>query len=387
MWALGTWHSNEGDEGPPEKVVISAQDFPMRVKGDWDERWNTLLGSNLLPLLVPFPGTRTSMDDETSTGGIADATAGFWGPVIGEHLISGPSLAGGRRNRLIHRDRVHRVIQTIDYHQWGAIMISEGLQVDPPANRPACNEFTPIMARNLLRQRGYRLATTQEGLQKVHISEIAVQDWTDNACRVLSEVQRHLLEPVIDNGKTWQLWTEEEVQEVLHFRLNRFLIDTEITRKEYTTVASGKSVRKPTDLLRLRRVEWEYADRRKRPRGLTRIDLKQADQGYPGWEDTVGEPHSYVEEPSPKTLDVTFVPPPDDQGVVRIRYVPLVELNGECPKLPVPRMFSWALKWGIVADLLHKEGEANDPVRAKAAEEMYQLGVKLARALLGEENG
>jgi len=382
-WALGTWVSAGLGETFP-----SVQDFPMRTTRDWDERWNTLLGSNLFPLMVPFPGTRTSMDDEVSTGGIADATAGFWGPVIGEHLISGPSLAGGRRNRAIHLQRAHRVISMIDYHQWGAIMISLGLQVDPPANRPACNEYTPILARQILRQRGYRLATTQEGLQKVHISEITVQEWGDNTCRVLAEVQRHFLEPVIDNGKTWQLWTEEEVQEVLHLRLQRFLIDSEILRKEHTAVASSGTVRKPTDLLRLRRVEWEYLDRRKRPRGLTRIDLKQADQAYPGWETSTGEPHSYIEEPSPTYLDVTMVPPPDDAGLVRMRYVPMGELaEGECPKLPIPRMFTWALKWGIIADLLHKEGEANDPVRARAAEELYQLGVKLTRALLGEENG
>jgi hypothetical protein len=73
-------------------------------------------------------------------------------------------------------------------------------------------------------------------------------------------------------------------------------------------------------------------------------------------------------------------------GTLEVRYVPLPALDIRfCETLPIPRMLAWALKWGLIADLLKKEGEANDPQRAAAAEQQYRLGVQLTRLLLGTE--
>ncbi len=60
-------------------------------------------------------------------------------------------------------------------------------------------------------------------------------------------------------------------------------------------------------------------------------------------------------------------------------------LFDDCGKLPIPRMLTWVVKWGLIADLLKKEGEANDPVRAQAAEAIYKRGVELTKVLLGTE--
>jgi hypothetical protein len=41
--------------------------------------------------------------------------------------------------------------------------------------------------------------------------------------------------------------------------------------------------------------------------------------------------------------------------------------------------FAWALKFGALADLLAKDGEARDPARADHCEQRYQQGVQLCR--------
>jgi hypothetical protein len=83
---------------------------------------------------------------------------------------------------------------------------------------------------------------------------------------------------------------------------------------------------------------------------------------------------------------ISACPNPDDNGQLGVRYVPYADVNFEtCGRLPIPRMFTWAVKWGLIADLLKKEGEANDPVRAQAAEEIYAMGVNLAKVTLGTE--
>src|SRR5688572_13335380 len=35
--------------------------------------------------------------------------------------------------------------------------------------------------------------------------------YPDTACRIYSEIQRHMLEPVVDGGLTWTVWTTAEV--------------------------------------------------------------------------------------------------------------------------------------------------------------------------------
>ncbi len=365
-WALGTWMSNALASGSP---VGETHDFPFYVRG-WDENWDTPLGRQLAPLLTPFPSTRTTLDDDTGNGR--------------SETVDGPSVAGGRRNQVIYRDRMYQAIFA---------SVTEKKQptpgVSPPIAATGDQSYLPIQMRYLDRALRYRLSTTQEGIHTIHPSDMVTAQYNDDVCRILSEVQRHFLEPVIDGGVSWNhgLWTADEAREAVYLRVQRFMQESEFTRKEATAHTGSGTVNKPLDLLVLRRVQWEYEDLRKHPRALTRIDLKQADQGYPGWDETTGEPGSFVEEPSPRSLDVTTVPPPDSTGIVGMRYVPTQELVGDCPNLGIPRMFSWAVKWGVVADLLHKEGEANDPVRAAAAEELYQLGVRLARLLIGEENG
>jgi hypothetical protein len=209
-------------------------------------------------------------------------------------------------------------------------------------------------------------------------------DYGVNSCGLLSEIQNHMLEPVVDGGQTWQLWTQAEVLGFLNLRIERFLIETGILRKEYATTATSDGYFSlPPDFLELRRVEFVTPLGAYRP--LTRIDTNQADSANPGWEaSVVTEPTSYIEEP---LAGMTAQLYPPVAGSVLVRYVPLPDkVTAACKPLPIPRMFTWAIKWGVISDLLQKEGEANDPARAQAAEQLWNLGVSLAKMLNGVEN-
>lgn len=57
----------------------------------------------------------------------------------------------------------------------------------------------------------------------------------------------------------------------------------------------------------------------------------------------------------------------------------------------VPDDLAWVLKWGVLADLLGKDGQARDPQRAQFAEQRYRQGVEaanmMATVVMAEING
>jgi hypothetical protein len=367
-WAVITHNTND------TTGRATAQDYVVNHPV-WEEaQWNTPLGSSYGMLFSPLPSARGTLDDET---------------VITAMIITaGPSVSGGRRAREWDLRRKHAFQLTLDYQQKTPWLWP--YQTWPPEAAKGTQELLPVRMQQEQEWDEYFPTMVQEGLKKVHPSTYPVQHYRDDMCRILSEVQRHLLEPVIDGGLTWQLWTKEEVQAAVLFRLNRFLHDTDLIRKEVQSQAQSGTMQFPEDLITLRRLQWEYDDRSQKPRALTRTDQKIADLTTPDWDETVsGEPLSYTESPfATGTPGVRTVPIPDAPGDLNMRYVPLQDLDLEaCPPSPIPRMFTWVVKWGLISDLLKKEGEANDPVRAAHAEQIYKFGVGIAKALLGGKHG
>lgn len=345
---------------------------------EWDDILNMTPGSAFAPLHQPLPSARGMLDDETAD------TVGLG------YLAAAPSVGGGRRVAELWRARQYQAVLHIDYQQNTAFAPLWDNQVLPPIAARGNQELQPVWNQRDLLQRKFQATTTQEGLRWMHPSLMPVAVYGDDICRVLSEVQRHLLEPTIDGGVTWQLWTTTEVQQAFLLRLNRFLLETGIRRKEatYTAGAFDGTAVVDQDVLEIRRVQWRYSDYRKKPRNLMRIDTKQADQGIVDWDEVTGatEPYAYIEDPSHESMMIRACPLPDDNGQLGVRYVPYGDVNFTgCGRIPIPRMFTWVVKWGLIADLLKKEGEANDPVRAAAAEEIYRNGIGLVKALLGTE--
>jgi hypothetical protein len=86
-----------------------------------------------------------------------------------------------------------------------------------------------------------------------------------------------------------------------------------------------------------------------------------------------------VSETPPLTMQL--VPPLSDLGILDLVSVNRgAVLNPVTPvALGVPDDFAFVVKFGALADLLSKDGLANDPARAQYAESRYQQGVKIAK--------
>lgn len=212
---------------------------------------------------------------------------------------------------------------------------------------------------------------------------------------ILEEIQRHLLEPVIDGGNSWQLWSRNEVWNYLRERCSRFLIDTGVMKDVVTfSAAAGVSDYDLDSTLAELHAVWLGG------KALTAQDAWMLDNGRAGWEEEEGTPDSYVEDPL-EPLQVQLVPIPlasAEGAYMFVKSTPLDPPSGSVVDsnnlftlenflLRLPAIFSWAVKYGVMADMLAKEGEANDPQRATYCEQRYDEGVELARLMVGTVGG
>jgi hypothetical protein len=116
---------------------------------------------------------------------------------------------------------------------------------------------------------------------------------------------------------------------------------------------------------------------------LPRVDPFTQDNGIPGWEDDGGTPSVIIEEPR-RPLSIQLAPIPDVSGSIEGIYVADPDDIGDaCVPLPIPNFLTWIIKWGVISDMLRKEGEANDPQRAQYAEGRWKEGIQLTKLLLG----
>ena len=204
--------------------------------------------------------------------------------------------------------------------------------------------------------------------------------YSDYSCNILEEIQRHFLESTIDEGATWSLWTQAEVLKYLNDRLKRFYIETGVIRKRQLFSASSRTVALPSDVMEVRRIIWWSSSNVPSP--LTREDKWALDNGFPGWRTETGTPIAYVEEPQ-TSRSITLYPYTTG-GSIEVCYVPYPEtIPSGCAAMPIPAMFSHIIKYGVMADMLAKEGEANDNERSKFFQERWEAGLQLAKLVVG----
>lgn len=207
---------------------------------------------------------------------------------------------------------------------------------------------------------------------------------------VLDEMQFHTLETPNQGASLGSdIWTIAEWVRVLNARLAQFMMETKlvVTRQTFATVIGQSqydlNALLDTGNMMLHRVAW-VADADGFSHGLGEADLFQYDNFLPTWTTTPGTPESYVEESLP-TQTIEIIPAPDAAGVLDILYT---DLAAQLPATPdgtvlgIPNDFTPYIKWGALADLLSKEGQAHDPVRAAYAESRFREGVVLAKIVL-----
>ncbi len=230
---------------------------------------------------------------------------------------------------------------------------------------------------------------------------------------ILSEIQRHMLEIKSDMGKTWfdPFWTTDEVLDWLEARTNQFLVASGAYRQQVILEAEPE-IEIP-NMNDLRRAVYFDANGASTPLEIS--DTHAKDMSSPGW--------GALPAGSPDTIIVwgtgnraRLVPPPPnapDNGTVLLDYVPrfvvryderqrgvwwgrtgeavvsdTVDLTvwpGKSRPLPIPNIFYPYVKYGVMADMLGKEGEGQDVGRAKYCEERFQEGIELAKMMLGRK--
>lgn len=200
---------------------------------------------------------------------------------------------------------------------------------------------------------------------------------------VMQQIQNVMIEPP-DNGATWPsgLWGQAEVVSYLNQRQNRFLKDThfQIGIANIVATAGTGLYDLPDDWINTVRVLW--IDGAGNVKELPRSDTWEADYGIPTWSYVNATPEIFYDGGKPITIRV--MPTPDADGTIQVHYVPYsANLDGGGELMTLPDEFTPATKYGALADMFTKVSRAQDQSRAKYCEQRYQLGVEVARLLLG----
>jgi hypothetical protein len=137
-----------------------------------------------------------------------------------------------------------------------------------------------------------------------------------------------------------------------------------------------------TDLMDVRRLAWKnlagvYAN-------LWREDEARLNSYMPTWNLNPADPQVYSVAATP-AFQVQLAPPPLDNGELDLLAVTAgIELDPTAgilgTVLGIPDEYSWAVKWGALADLLGRDGPARDPLRSQYAEGRWREGCALARS-------
>jgi hypothetical protein len=203
---------------------------------------------------------------------------------------------------------------------------------------------------------------------------------------LITDIEYHLIEPITTD---WTLQTPALTEQyaltdftrALERRRNQFLLLTGIIVSRIQTnhpapPSNGRTTLLDT-VISVRRAAWLDADGDYTP--LWRDDEFNASMLHIGWGSNAGIPQTYSVYLTPFTT-IQVIPVPVDVGVVdnlvvinpaNLNEVTEVDLN-------IPDDWAWVVKWGAMADLLSKEGQAYDPVRAKYCQQRWEEGVRFA---------
>lgn len=200
---------------------------------------------------------------------------------------------------------------------------------------------------------------------------------------LLVEIQHHLLEPV--STTTWPGSSQfdltqvtDAIQSAQDFLLAQSL---SLTRTAHPVPLGPRfslaGISPTRAILYIRRANWMEADGTHHH--LRRADEDQSRFYQPRWNVTPDIPRQYSIAATPP-LELAFSPPPNAPGELELIYQlagPLLDPTVGVG-LVIPDALSWAVKWGALADLLSKEGEATDPTRQRYALQRFDEGLRLA---------
>lgn len=205
---------------------------------------------------------------------------------------------------------------------------------------------------------------------------------------LLSQIQRTTLEGTGDGGATWPsgMWTQAEVLGYLNQRQDRFLAATGLlwTVLETAITINQADQAAPADWIAT--VFLAYKSGAGLYTELPRLDALELDFALPTWPGaSAATPRGFYEVDG-NTLTSYVVPVPTAGGSALERYYVAMgtALTAGGVAFSVPDEFVPTIKYGALADMFSKVGQAANPVLAQAAEARWQEGVELG-ALMATE--
>lgn len=284
------------------------------------------------------------------------------------------------------RKRQQLIAQALRESTWGLGTPTPILDAPPDETPITVGKMLHYPAEAILARRKAALSVAANARQDAPgawIEIIPASEYTFPVCQLLSEIQEHLLEDV-NGGASFSsgIWTVAEVLAYLNHRISRFLLETGIMQVRTTQAAAAATefYDLPTDLIDLRRVAWTVGSN---TTVLPRADAFTADMNDQTWETSTSTPQMHMLVPE-KSLELRTVPRASADGTLDLIYVRnFPPVTNDCTPLPIPDEWVPFVKWGVISDMLSKEGEGNDPQRARYAEQRWEEGIQLARLYLG----
>lgn len=174
----------------------------------------------------------------------------------------------------------------------------------------------------------------------------------------------------------------EYLTEALQRRRNQFLLETGMVLTHSTPAMPSPPINKVelSDSVIGVRWLWFLDSSTGIYTPLWRIDEFGEEAYAPTWRQTQDTPESYSVVVMPPTY-VHIIPAPNNSGTLDMLSItaPANLDPSSGVFMNMPDDFTWAVRFGAMADLLNMDSLARDPLRAQYCEQRYREGVELAR--------
>lgn len=230
------------------------------------------------------------------------------------------------------------------------------------------------------RERGTFVTTVGTPFYDITTKLPSLLAYTVTDADVVASIQDALMESVAPT----EMFTTAEIVSAIQRRRDQLLTETGcvLTRVLVPNIGnpSGRAAL-DQDTIDVRRAAWDtvVAGVVTATSPMFRVDELQLDYGIASWETQPGTPlyFSTIVTP-PVTLQIA--PPPSQVGQLDLLTVVTgPALTGAGVVLGIPDDFAPVVKWGALADLLGKDGQARDADRAMYCEMRWRQGVELCR--------
>lgn len=203
--------------------------------------------------------------------------------------------------------------------------------------------------------------------------------------QLLAELQQLAIEPFVDDGLTWLsgLWTLDEVLGYANQRQQRFLADTCLVGGWLQQTCLPQEIQTLSDeVVFVNHALYEDGN----PGTCTpllALSRFSSDLAVPGWTgQTTTAPLGYLLGQT-GTCELSLVPPPVTGGLLHLFGVFVADLlDRSGVQLIIPDEWEPYLRYGIMADMFGKQGEAYDAPKSQYCEQRWQEGVESAKAVL-----